>query len=148
MHHQLVGSFRVALPVLGGYCILAALLAEPLMTLLYGTKYTGLSTVLAIYALYTFISYLGMITAAALRARRLTRQVFFSRLTASLLSIPIGWTLIMLARPLGLGLHAAALAMGVTAVLLAGLFWSSYRRGRSSIDKPRQPEMKLVAAVG
>ncbi|MCH7729040.1 MAG: hypothetical protein IH991_21540, partial [Planctomycetes bacterium] len=72
---------------------------------------------------YAFVSYVAMIAATALRAKRLTRQVFFNRLSASVISIPIGWLMI-----LAWGIHGAVLGMIVTYGALCVFYWVTYRR--------------------
>lgn len=103
---ELKTTYLLALPVMGGYCLLAAIFAEPLLRLLYREKYVGQASVLALYAVYTFIVYVAMIVTAALLANRQTRQVFSSHLYAGLISLPIGLITIV-----ALGVHGAVLGM-------------------------------------
>jgi O-antigen/teichoic acid export membrane protein len=121
---QLRSAFLVAVPTLGGYCLLAILFAGPLLRLLYGDRYVGQAAVLALYAVSMFISYVAMIIAAALQALRLSRPVFTSRLYASLVTIPIGCLLILV-----LGIPGAVLGTILSSLVLCSLSWLAYHRG-------------------
>ena len=120
---QLRAAFLVAVPTLGGYCLLATLFAGPLLRLLYGNRYEGQSAVLALYAVSMFIGYVAMIIAAALRALRQSRPVFTSWLYASLVTIPMGCLLILV-----LGIPGAVLGTILSSLVLCSLSWRAYRR--------------------
>lgn len=122
LHTQLVLCHLVAVPLLGGYCLLVAVFAQPLLRLLYGDRYAGAAVVLAVYAVAAFASYLMMIVAAALRARRSTRELFNGQLIGSLIAIPIGWVSIRL-----FGVPGTALGMLVSYLLITLLLWRTYR---------------------
>jgi O-antigen/teichoic acid export membrane protein/thymidylate kinase len=123
LHTKLKLAAATALPILGGYCLLVALLAGHLLKWLYRNRYDGNASVLSLYALATFMSYVAMLIAAALRAKRMTRSLFIGQLYASLIAIPIGWITIH-----ALGTIGAVLGMTVTYLALSFLFWRAYRR--------------------
>ncbi len=122
LHARLVAALLAAVPLLGGYCLLAAVFSGPLLRFLYGEKYAAYPSVLALYAAFTFLGQMTMIISAALRARRLSRFIFTSRLTATLITVPFGCVLIRL-----LGLHGAVLGSILTAAVLCYLSWRAYR---------------------
>jgi thymidylate kinase len=68
-----------------------------------------------------------MIVAAALRARRNTRELFKGQLIGSLIALPIGWILIRL-----FGVPGTALGMLVSYVLMTLLLWRTYRLAATS----------------
>jgi O-antigen/teichoic acid export membrane protein len=122
MQRKLRAMLIVAVPLFGGYCILIALLADPLMRLAFGDDYAGYRGVVALYALAMFISYMAMIIISALKAQRRTRRVFFNRLAASLIAIPVGVALIHYT-----GLHGAVGGMIASYTALIVLSCFTYR---------------------
>ena len=112
-----------AVPLLGGYCLLAALLAKPLLILAYGDTYRDQGSVLALYAVATFLGYLTILGEVALRAKRMTRHIFRSELW-SLLVVPSSWLMIPV-----LGIHGVVLGMAFADLALAWLLWRAYREG-------------------
>ena len=124
-HRQLKQAMFLSLPLFGTYCILVAVFSPFLLEFLFGEKYAGFGPVLALYSFCAFFGFVAGIFGTALRAKRLTRQVFTNRLYASLFAIPIGWSLIHT-----LGIYGAVLGMVATYASLSILFWSAYRRDR------------------
>ena len=124
---ELKTTYLLALPAMGGYCLLAAIFAEPLLRLLYREKYAGQASVLALYAVYTFIVYVAMIVNAALLANRQTRQVFSSHLYAGLISLPIGLITIV-----ALGVHGAVLGMIANYAVVCLLLRRAYDAERTA----------------
>ena len=129
MHAHLVSACWLAVPLLGGYCLAAAISSHSLLSLLYGPRYAGHAGVLALYAAAAFLSYVPMLIGSSLRAQKLTRHIFTNRLTASLAAIPIGWALV-----LTFHVHGAVLAMIVMYSFMSVLYWRAYRRAQ-----PQQP---------
>jgi O-antigen/teichoic acid export membrane protein/thymidylate kinase len=111
----------VAFPLLGGYCLCIALFAGPLLWLIYGSRYAEYASVLRFYAIFTFISYIAIIIATALKAKERTFELFSGQLITCVVSIPVGWILILF-----LGIHGAVLAMMITSVGLSVLYWREY----------------------
>jgi len=122
MQRKLRAMLIVAVPLFGGYCILVAMLADPLMRLAFGDEYAGYSSVVALYALAMFISYIAMIIISALKAQRRTRRVFFNRVAASLVAIPIGVAMIHYT-----GLHGAVGGMIASYTALIAMSLYAYR---------------------
>lgn len=129
MHAHLVSACWLAVPLLGGYCLAAAICCRSLLALLYGPRYAGHAGVLALYAAAAFLSYVPMLIGSSLRAQKLTRHIFTNRLTASLAAIPIGWALV-----LAYHVPGAVLAMIVMYAFMSVLYWRAYRRAQ------RQPQ--------
>ncbi len=134
-HRQLKRAMFLALPLFGAYCALIAVFSDFVLRILFGATYVEFGPVLALYSLCAFFGYVSGILGTALRAKRLTRQVFTNRLIASLFAIPIGWSLIH-----ALGIYGAVLGMVATYSSLCLLFWSSYRRDRQRSSVPIAPE--------
>ncbi len=111
----------LVLPPLGGFCALVALWPGALLGLLYGDRYAGGATVLALYSGAMFLSYVATIVSATLLAQRRSRTVFNNRLQASLIALPVGWLLIGV-----LGVHGAVLGMGAMYVALVLLSWRAF----------------------
>ena len=131
----------LAVPLLGGYCLLVAIFAEPLMRLLYGEKYAGNASLVALYATCTCFWYVTVIITAALWARRLTRLVFMNRLCVSLIAIPVGYYLI-----LTLGIHGVVLSMIATSLATCLLSSHALLVGSGGGSSPGCRPMRTTAA--
>ncbi len=118
--------------MLGGFCLLIAIFAEPLMRVLYGEKYAGNALLVALCATDYCVWYGTMIITAALCVRRLTRLVFMNRLCVSLIAIPVSYYLI-----LTLGIHGAVLSMIATSLAMCLLTLARLPSGSCGREFPR-----------
>jgi O-antigen/teichoic acid export membrane protein len=84
---------RVVLPM-GMYCLLIALLARPLLRFTFGEGYAGAYTALILYSVYTFLTYVQMIVATALKARHKTHMIFWGALSGVAVALPTSLVLI------------------------------------------------------
>ena len=136
LHAQLRAVSLLALLLLGGFCLLLAIFADPLMRVFYGEKYAGNASLVVLYATDYCFWYMTMTISAALCARRLTRLVFMNRLCVSLIATPVGCYLI-----LTLGIHGVALSMVANSLAMCLLTWRAYCRdhagGSSQLCRPR-----------
>jgi O-antigen/teichoic acid export membrane protein len=123
LHAQLKMAYTLTAPLLGAYCLLVAIFAEPLLQLMYGSNYVGYGGLVVLYAAFYFITYLGIVLSAALRAMKLTRATFVSYIYAALIAITFGWPLIWAA-----GAYGAVLGMILTSLIAVLFFWRAYRR--------------------
>jgi len=120
---QLKLTYAVIVPLVGSYCLLIALLAGPLLRLLYGDNYVGGSSVLALYALSAFLGYQMQIVSAALRAKRLTRPIFVTYVYTSVITLSSGWLLILL-----LGVKGGIVGMIMTSLVATVRFWRVFNQ--------------------
>ncbi len=125
---QVTRVHLLAIPTLGGYCVLAALFARPLLAAVYGEEYAEYHSVLAVYAFSAFLGYMTMIAAAALRAKSMTRAIFM----AELLSLPV-LSLGALLLPV-LGIHGVILGTIASDAALLVLSWRAF-----GLDAERKP---------
>jgi O-antigen/teichoic acid export membrane protein len=123
MHQKLLRVLaRVAGP-LAAYCLAIALLAKPLLKLTFGAQYAGAATVLALYAGYAMLTYLQMIVAAALKAKRQTRLIFLGSVWGVVVSLTGSWVYITT-----FGTSGVLLAMMTAAVVVTALYcYGCYR---------------------
>ena len=98
---------RVAMP-LAAYCLLVALVARPLLHVTFGAGYEGAAIVLGLYSAYAFLTYLQMIIAAALKARRATHLIFAGSACGLLVSLPA--SLLLIPHLMTVGILAAMIA--------------------------------------
>ena len=77
--------------------------------------------VLSLYAAYTFISYLPVLLASVLTAKRVTRPVFMGNVYGAVLALPVGWYLIRT-----MGERGAPVAMGICSALMTVYFVRAY----------------------
>ena len=121
VHRQFMQACGRVLPLLAGYCVVVAVIPGPLLHVAYGGKFTGPATVLSLYAAYTFISYLPVLLASVLTAKRVTRPVFMGNVYGAVLAFPVGWWLIHT-----MGERGAPVAMGICSVLMTVYFVRAY----------------------
>ena len=122
---------------LAAYCLLVALLAKPLLHLTFGKQYIGASTVLMLYSGYALLTYLQMIVAAALKARRQTRFIFLGSACGVVVALAAGCGFILL-----FGTNGVLLAMISTAIVVTALYFYAGHR-----ISPRTARERLDVAV-
>ena len=115
-------AFRVTAPVVALYCLVASLFAKPLLDFLFGGQYSDADTLVLLFALFYFLSYLGQMAVAALNARQHTRPVFLANFVGAATAITLVWFFIP-----AFGTEGAVLGM-IASVVLANLTLASYIR--------------------
>jgi O-antigen/teichoic acid export membrane protein len=116
--------FRLfSLALVGAYCLIAALFADPLVQLLFGSNYSGAGLVVPIIALGYVIISASRPTMLALRALGAPRWSFFANAIAALVSIVIAFPLVQFG-----GIIGAALGMLATNVIALVVGSIGYRR--------------------
>jgi O-antigen/teichoic acid export membrane protein len=131
LHRQLKSTYLLVAPVMGAYCLAVAVFAGPLLSLLYPDgKYAGGETVLRLYALSSFLAYNLHFAGSALRAGRLTRDVFRISLWTGVVAVVLGCVFIK-----AFGVNGAMVAMIATGLLSNVLYWLAYRRHLTEADE-------------
>jgi O-antigen/teichoic acid export membrane protein len=115
----------------GCYAVSVALLAGRLMGAFFGDDYAGHGLELALYAGFIALMFPELIIGAALKAKRLTRHIFFGHAIASLIAILFGWVLVAT-----LGVVGAVIGMGLAGVVRTYLFWRAYQQSELSDVRP------------
>jgi O-antigen/teichoic acid export membrane protein len=123
LHAQLKATLLFVVPPIASYCLLVAVLASPLLRLLYGDRYAGAAGVLRLYAVHAFLGYVLQILCAGLKAKRLSRAVFRSYVYSSLVASLLGWLFIK-----ALGTEGALVGMILTCLIAHVLVWRAYWR--------------------
>jgi O-antigen/teichoic acid export membrane protein len=141
MHAGLRTVVAAIAPLLGSYCLLAAIFASRLMRFLYGANYAGDASVLQLYALCAFLNYMQMVVAAALSAKRLTHLIFTSSVYGGVIALALSWFLIKL-----LGIDGAVVCMMLTAVIVSILYVRAYRKNVSPVGEPKSNRKVGLAA--
>ncbi len=139
LHAQMKLVYWFSIPVLGAYCLLVAVFADPLVRLLYGESYTGHTAVVVLYALFAFTAFMASIVSSALRAQRKTRYIFATQM-AAILTLPAGWLLIR-----QFGVEGAVAGMILTSLVLNVSYWRAYRRGLQPAD-PAEANLAATTA--
>jgi O-antigen/teichoic acid export membrane protein len=124
----LIKTFRYVIPLLGGYCLLVALCAGPVLGLFYRDAYPDGRPVLVLYCVLTFLVFVNMTIDAALLAKHLSPLIFSNQLRASLVILPFGWLAVR-----SFGAHGAVLSMIATNLVLSVLSWRIYRRSLAAV---------------
>jgi O-antigen/teichoic acid export membrane protein len=134
VHRMFAKACGQVLPLLAAYCVAVAVFRGPLIRLASGSNFAGPPSVLSLYALYTFVSYLPVLLASVLTAKRITWPVFMANVYGAVLALPVGYYLIRHLREPG-----APVAMGICSALMAVYFVRAYA------DSNRQQPAVLVA---
>ena len=121
VHRLFVKACAQVLPLMAAYCVAVAVFRGPLIRVASGNKFAGPPSVLSLYALYTFVSYLPVLLASVLTAKRITWPVFMGNVYGAVLALPIGWYLIR-----GMREPGAPVAMGICSLLMAVYFVRAY----------------------
>ena len=119
-------AYMLVVPVLGGYCLMVALTARPLLRLV-GTAYESHPRILVLYAAASFVTYLQMVLVAALTAKHLTRVIFIGTVVGAVFASSMAWPIIR-----ELGAEGALVGLLMTNLLVMLFLWRSYRGSTTS----------------
>ena len=120
LRQELRASAMQVLPIVGGFCLLIALFARPLLRI-FGRDFAAEPMVLAMYALVAFLAYIQMVFAAALTAKRMTRVIFIGTCGGAVVTLLLSCLLIK-----AMGIYGALLGMLLTGVAITALLWRGY----------------------
>jgi thymidylate kinase len=142
MHEQVKSVWSGVAPLTATYCLLAAAFADPLVRLLFGAQFAGHSTVVVLYAVFAFTALMTSVITSALRAGRLSKELFVSQLCANALALPVGWLLIA-----HWGIEGAVVGMILTNLVVGLSNYLAYRREQFVAAPPRSTPVTEEAAV-
>lgn len=126
---QLRVLYRLIGILLGGYCLLVAIFAGPILRFVYGATYADRTPVLVLYTVYTFLMYAAITLATPLRATQQTRYIFVTYLCAGLSSITLGWAFIRL-----FGIEGAVIGMILSASIMFARFALAHKHGLRAVQ--------------
>jgi O-antigen/teichoic acid export membrane protein len=114
------------------YTAFVAVFGAPLAVWLFGAGYEPYGSVFTAAALYVPASYVGVVVAAALLARRRTAAVFAANLGGAALAVGVGWLLISFAGATGaiVGMTASG---ATTSAILVLFHLDAMRRDRTPV---------------
>ncbi|MDQ3894245.1 MAG: hypothetical protein M3292_06215 [Actinomycetota bacterium] len=117
----LARAASVTVVPVAAYCLLASLFAQPILRVVYGEAYEDYGSVVVLFAVYYFLSYVSQLFIAGLNARRRTNAVFVAHVVGAT-SIVGGWALV---DALGVEGAVAGMTIGIagTLLLLALFYW-------------------------
>ena len=132
-HEAMYGEVRRVywglVPVLLAYCIPLALLAGPILHLLYRDRYSDAAPVVVLTAVQYFFVCLIPVVSSLLQVEGLARHLFLAQVYVSVVSIPFGWLLV-----LSMGVEGAVIGMAfgsiATNVYALAVHWRSRARKR------------------
>jgi O-antigen/teichoic acid export membrane protein len=122
--------YLVSMPFIAAYCLLASIVAGPLLGLLFGEEYAAFGWVVAAISVVRFVGYHSHVLAIALRAQHNTRPIFLGYVVAAPFSIVAGILLTM-----RFGLAGAILAMLGSTVIWTAV-WARAYFGTRLVDGP------------
>lgn len=135
MDRQLKSITMKLLPVMAAYCLLVAVFAGPLLAL-FGKGFAASRGVLELYSAVAFLTYVQMVAAAALTAKRETRFIFVGSVWGAVIAVAFGAMLIKL-----LGVYGALAGMLLTGGTVCTLYWKAYRTTVAESDaQEEQPD--------
>jgi O-antigen/teichoic acid export membrane protein len=138
LHRRVKGVYSWFAPLTGGYCLVVALFAGPLMRLMYGPDYTGHAAILALYACCAFCQYLELVLSAAMTAKRQTHWAFVGYVCSAGVAILLAVPMLRL-----FGVEGAVVSMIITSVVVVAVFCRAYVR---NVMWPAQPKPHGVRA--
>lgn len=107
-------GFLMTVPATATYALAAVVFAPTLLRHVYGSEYAHEATVVRLFAAYYVILSVSDVFVAALAAQGLTRKIFAGHALGALISLAIGWALL-------LHWHASGGAAGMILSLLGAL---------------------------
>jgi len=128
--------YLLSAPVVGGFCLVASILAGPILSFLYGDAYAGFGWVVAVASIFRFIGFHSHLLSIGLRARDQTRAIFVGYAFAVPFSLVVGTILTVL-----FGIAGALVAM-IGAQLIWTAIWARayFARTRSAGTGTPSPE--------
>jgi len=123
LHREVGRAYLMVVPVLLMYCVPLALLATPVLRLLYHDKYGDDAAVVVLTSVQYFFVCLVPIVSSLLQVQGLARHLFLIQVYVSAISIPFGWLLVR-----WLGVEGAVIGMTIGAVATNAYAWFVYRR--------------------
>lgn len=121
LRKELNTASALILPVVVGYSLFVVLFGPALLQLAYGSEYIQGSRVLVLFAaFYTLITTFPILS-SALRALRRTRRIFLGYLSATALSVSVGWLLVR-----SMGVEGAVAGMTLSTLVVIGYCWVGY----------------------
>jgi O-antigen/teichoic acid export membrane protein len=127
VHEELIGTSKRVLPWLGLYALLVAILARPLLQLVYRDEFAGEPLVLAIYSAAAFVEYVQVIFTSALSAKRMTRSIFYGQSAGLVVTALVSWWIIHY-----FGAEGAPTALTLSTLIITILFYRYYKRSMST----------------
>lgn len=129
-HEALQGEVRRTyvglIPVLLAYCIPLALLAGPILHLLYRDRYADAAPVVVLTAAQYFFTCLIPVVSSLLQVEGLARHLFLAQVYVSVVSIPFGWLLVA-----GMGVEGAVIGMAFASIATNLYAFAVHRRWRT-----------------
>ena len=122
--------------LLGPYCILLALFPKFVLTKVFDPSYARDPRVLSLFSGQSMMSYFLMVLAAALSARRMTRDIFFGSVVSSAVAVLLSWPLIRL-----LGMSGVIASMMCATTAMAAFLVYRYR---ASLRESVAPGFEVV----
>jgi O-antigen/teichoic acid export membrane protein len=125
---ELRSAYLGSMPVVAVYCLVASVLAGPILLLLYGDTYAAYGWVVAGAAVIRFIGYHSHLLAIGLRATHRTRPIFEGYVVAAPFSIVAGLILT----------SAYGIAGALVAMFASHLIWTAVW-ARAYVDRRGEP---------
>jgi O-antigen/teichoic acid export membrane protein len=125
LHAKVKTVYLGLIPTVGLYCLLLVVFPKQVLWLIYGDQYVAGAavTVLMLYSVSAFLSYLQMVVSAALTASRQTHLIFVGSLCGCAVALAASPVLIKV-----FGANGAILSMITTTLVVSVLYVVAYYR--------------------
>ena len=135
-HGDLLRLYGASIPVVGGYCLVAAVFGGPILGFLFGDAYAGfLGWVVAAAAVIRLLGFHSHLLAVGLRVQGQTRAIFVGYAAAVPFSLIVGTILTAT-----LGIAGAMMAMFGSHVIWTTIWFRAYRSDLGADTAPRDVE--------
>lgn len=133
----------INLVAIGTYCIIVAILAEPIMRYVFGEAYSGYSWVLVLLSLITLVNALRTPIRIGFKTLGQTNAIFRTNLAASAADLSAGLMLVSF-----FGFEGVAIGLVLNMIVLQGTTWYLWHKATRDDAAPmRQPRALPPAAT-
>lgn len=122
---DLLRLYGASIPVVGGYCLVAAVFGSPILGFLFGDAYAGFGWVVAAAAVIRLFSFHSHLLSVGLRVQGQTRAIFVGYAAAVPFSLIVGTILTV-----AFGIAGAMVAMFGSHVIWTTIWLRAYRAGQ------------------
>ena len=138
LRKEVSAASRLILPVVIGYSLFVVLLGSTLLQLAYGNEYIQGSRVLVLFAAFYILITTFPVLSSALRALRRTRRIFLGYLSATAVSVSVGWLLVR-----SMGVEGAVAGMTISALVVTAYCWIGFVGALQPVGGPAPDVVRL-----
>ena len=131
-HGDLLRLYAASIPVVAGYCLVAAIFGGPILAFLFGDAYAAFGWVVAAAAVIRLFGFHSHLLSVGLRVQGQTRAIFVGYAAAVPFSLIIGTMLTV-----AFGIAGVMVAMFGSHVIWTTIWFRAYRSGLGPVATTR-----------